>query len=89
MPEGMRGASLGLARQALQREDPALGRADGRVATGPAIGAAGADLLDDGVPAAAGFALALPAVVTAPQLWQAKDGARFAIRALPRGNARA
>ncbi len=58
-----------LAGQRLERELPALARRAGR----PAAGGAGAvAFLDQGVPLAAGLALALPAAEAAPQFWQTK-----------------
>ncbi len=62
MPDAVRGASL------LSPCRPSSGNTrpfarEGRVAAGPTIGFAAPGFLDDRVPAAAGLALALPAVV--------------------------
>ena len=62
MPEEVRGASCVSPASPSSGKTRPLAR-DGRVATGPAIGLRGAGFLDDRVPAAAGLALALPAVV--------------------------
>ena len=53
---------LGLAGQAFEREDPALGAGRAR-GDRPGHRAGGAGFLDDAVPAAAGLALAFPAVI--------------------------
>ena len=52
----------GFARKAFEREDPALGAGWAR-GDGARHGAGGAGFLDDAVPAAAGLALAFPAVI--------------------------